>query len=97
MLAGPSFPPVPLIVLVATEHDVAPEREALWQQVQAQTAALSPKGRLKIVQGAGHFNKKSPQQAAGYWGSKAADRKHAASCGEYIPKTIQNDRPRLVK
>jgi pimeloyl-ACP methyl ester carboxylesterase len=55
MLEGPPFPPVPLIVLVATEHDVAPEREALWQQVQAQTAALSPKGKLKIVQGAGHF------------------------------------------
>src|SRR5689334_4202757 len=34
-------------------------------------------------------NKKSPQQAAGYWGSKAADRKHAASCGECIPKAIQ--------
>src|SRR5689334_25151954 len=35
-------------------------------------------------------NKKSPQQAAGYWGSKAADRKHAASCGECIPKASQN-------
>ena len=55
MLAGPPFPPVPLIVLVATEHGVPPEREALWQEVQAQTAALSPKGRLEIVQGAGHF------------------------------------------
>src|SRR5690242_1328974 len=36
-------------------------------------------------------NKKSPQLAAGYWGSKAADRKHAASCGECIPKAIQID------
>jgi pimeloyl-ACP methyl ester carboxylesterase len=54
MLAGPPFPPVPLIVLVATEHDVTPECEALWQEVQKQTAALSPKGRLEIVQGAGH-------------------------------------------
>jgi pimeloyl-ACP methyl ester carboxylesterase len=52
---GPPFPPVPLIVLVATEHAVPPEHEALWQKVQAQTAALSPKGRLKVVQGAGHF------------------------------------------
>jgi len=55
MLAGPPFPPVPLIVLVATDHGVTPEREALWQEVQAQTAALSPKGRLKVVHGAGHF------------------------------------------
>jgi len=54
MLAGPAFPPVPLIVLAATAHDVTPEREALWQDVQAQTAALSPKGRLAIVQGSGH-------------------------------------------
>jgi len=55
MLAGPPFPPVPLIVLVATEHAVPAELEALWQAVQAQTAALSPKGRLTVVQGAGHF------------------------------------------
>jgi pimeloyl-ACP methyl ester carboxylesterase len=55
MLAGPPFPPVPLIVLVATDHDVTSDREALWQEVQKQTAALSPKGRLEIVQGAGHF------------------------------------------
>ena len=54
MLAGPPFPPVPLIVLVATSHGVAPEIEALWQDVQARTAALSPKGRLEIVQGSGH-------------------------------------------
>jgi pimeloyl-ACP methyl ester carboxylesterase len=55
MLAGPPFPPVPLIVLAATDHGVPPEREALWQEVQAQTAALSPKGRVTIVQGSGHF------------------------------------------
>ena len=55
MLAGPPFPPVPLIVLIATEHGVTPDREALWQEVQAHTAALSPKGRLKIMQGASHF------------------------------------------
>jgi pimeloyl-ACP methyl ester carboxylesterase len=55
MLAGPPFPPVPLIVLVATNHDVTPDREAIWKEVQKQTAALSPKGQLKIVHGAGHF------------------------------------------
>ena len=55
MLAGPPFPPVPLIVLVATEHVVPPKHEALWQEVQAQSAAPSPKGLLRVVQGAGHF------------------------------------------
>jgi pimeloyl-ACP methyl ester carboxylesterase len=45
---------LPLIVLAATDHGVTPEREALWQSVQAQTAALSPKGRLTIVRGSGH-------------------------------------------
>ena len=55
MMAGPPFPPVPLIVLVATEHNVTPELEALWQEVQARTAALSPRSRLCIVEGAGHF------------------------------------------
>jgi hypothetical protein len=44
MLAGPPFPPGPLLVLAATDHGVTPEREALWQEVQAQTAALSLKG-----------------------------------------------------
>jgi pimeloyl-ACP methyl ester carboxylesterase len=62
MRAGPPFPPVPLIVLVATDHDVTPDREALWQQVQEQTAALSPKGRVKLVQGAGHFIQKDRPQ-----------------------------------
>ena len=62
MLAGRPFPSVPLIVLVATEHEVTPELEALWQRVQAQTAALSPRGRLQIVQGAGHFIQKDRPQ-----------------------------------
>jgi pimeloyl-ACP methyl ester carboxylesterase len=55
MLAGPPFPSVPLIVLAATDHGVTPELEALWHDVQAQTAALSPKGRLVVVDGSGHF------------------------------------------
>src|SRR4051794_10456539 len=54
MLAGAPFPHAPLIVMAATDHGVTPEREALWQHVQAQTAALSPKARLAIVQGSGH-------------------------------------------
>jgi hypothetical protein len=45
---------VPLVVLVADDHHDTPRREALWQEVQRRTAALSPKGRLEIVQ-AGHF------------------------------------------
>ncbi|MBX9943244.1 MAG: alpha/beta hydrolase [Reyranella sp.] len=55
MLAGPPFPPVPLTVLVATNHGDTGEREALWREVQARTAALSPKGRLEIVDESGHF------------------------------------------
>jgi pimeloyl-ACP methyl ester carboxylesterase len=55
MLAGPPFPPVPLIVLAATDHGATPEREALWCDVQAQTATLSPRGRLQVVHGSGHF------------------------------------------
>jgi pimeloyl-ACP methyl ester carboxylesterase len=58
MLAGPAFPPVPLIVLAATNHGDTPEREALWHEVQARTAMLSPKGRLEVVEGAGHFIQK---------------------------------------
>src|SRR3954452_9696617 len=55
MLAGPPFPAVPLIVLAATNHGDTPEREALWRETQARTAALSPKGQLRIVDGSGHF------------------------------------------
>lgn len=55
LIAGPPLPAVPLIVLAATDHGDTPEREALWLQVQARTAALSPKGRLEVVEGSGHF------------------------------------------
>ena len=54
LLSGPPLPPVPLVVLVADDHHDTPQREALWQEVQRRTAALSPKGQLEIVQ-AGHF------------------------------------------
>jgi pimeloyl-ACP methyl ester carboxylesterase len=63
ILAGPPFPPLPLTVLVATNHGDTPEREALWRDVQARTAALSPKGRLEIVDGSGHFIQKDRPQA----------------------------------
>jgi pimeloyl-ACP methyl ester carboxylesterase len=55
LLAGPPFPPIPLIVLAATDHDDTPQREALWQEVQSRTAALSPKGHLEVVNHSGHF------------------------------------------
>lgn len=54
MLAGPPLPPVPLRVLVATDHADTPAREALWQEVQRRTAALSPRGRMVRVE-SGHF------------------------------------------
>ncbi|GJE02200.1 2-succinyl-6-hydroxy-2, 4-cyclohexadiene-1-carboxylate synthase [Methylobacterium isbiliense] len=55
MNSGPPFPPVPLIVLAATDHGDTLEREALWRDVQVRTAALSPRGRLIVVEGSGHF------------------------------------------
>jgi pimeloyl-ACP methyl ester carboxylesterase len=63
MLAGPAFPPVPLVVPAATDHGDTPEREAVWREVQARTAALSPKGRLEIVKGTGHFIQNDRPQA----------------------------------
>lgn len=60
---GPPLPPVPLIVLAATEHGDTPEREALWRDVQAATAALSPLGRLEVVDGSGHFIQEDRPQA----------------------------------
>lgn len=62
MLAGLPFPPVPLIVLVATNHGDSADREALWRTVQRRIAALSPRGQIDIVQGAGHFIQKDRPQ-----------------------------------
>ena len=55
MTSDPLFSPVPLIVLAATGHGDTSEREALWRDVQARTAALSPRGRLVVIQGSSHF------------------------------------------
>lgn len=52
--ALPPFPPIPLLVLSATEHQSPPDVERLWQQIQAQIAAQSPLGRQVIVRGSGH-------------------------------------------
>jgi pimeloyl-ACP methyl ester carboxylesterase len=54
LLAGPPFPPIPLVVIAASDHGDTPEHEALWREVQRRTALLSPKGRLVTVQ-SGHF------------------------------------------
>jgi pimeloyl-ACP methyl ester carboxylesterase len=54
MRAGPPFPPVPLIVLAATEHGSPPDVEATWQEVQRTIAAQSPLGEVRRVEG-GHF------------------------------------------
>lgn len=48
------FPPIPLLVLSATEHGSPPDVERLWQRIQAQIAAQSPLGRQVIVRGSGH-------------------------------------------
>jgi pimeloyl-ACP methyl ester carboxylesterase len=62
--AGPPFPPVPLFVIAASDHNDTPAREALWQDVQGRTAALSPKGRFVTVAG-GHFvQTENPQVVA---------------------------------
>ncbi len=53
--AGPAFPPVPLVVVAATDHRDSPEREALWRDVQAATAAQSPQGRLVEAEGSGPY------------------------------------------
>jgi pimeloyl-ACP methyl ester carboxylesterase len=53
--AEPPFPPVPLIVLAATDHAMPAQTEKLWLETQAKIAALSPEGRLEIIEGSGHY------------------------------------------
>jgi pimeloyl-ACP methyl ester carboxylesterase len=62
MRSGPPLPPVPLVVLAATDHATSGELEALWQDVQRRTAALSPQGRLEVVQ-SGHVIQDDRPQA----------------------------------
>jgi pimeloyl-ACP methyl ester carboxylesterase len=54
LMSGPALPSVPMVVMSATHHGVSPEREALWLDIQRRTAALSPQGRLIVVD-SGHF------------------------------------------
>lgn len=51
----PGLTDVPLLVLVATDHQDTAEREALWLEIQRRTAALSPNGELRLARGSGHF------------------------------------------
>ncbi|MGH6905439.1 MAG: alpha/beta fold hydrolase [Geminicoccaceae bacterium] len=51
---SPALPPIPLIVLTATDHRSPPDFEREWQQIQAQVAAQSPLGRQVIAEGSGH-------------------------------------------
>lgn len=46
---GPELPDVPLLVLVASDHQDTAERESLWLEFQRRTAALSPRGELRIA------------------------------------------------
>jgi len=52
---SPPFPPVPLLVLTATDHQSPAGFEREWRQIQARTAAQSPLGRQIIVDGSGHY------------------------------------------
>ncbi len=55
VLAAPPFPPVPLVVLTHGAAILPPPLEAAWQQLQAAQAAFSPRGRLVVARGSGHF------------------------------------------
>jgi pimeloyl-ACP methyl ester carboxylesterase len=64
--ALPPFPPIPILVLSATDHRSPPDVERLWQEVQAQVAAQSPLGRQVIVRGSGHYiQDEQPELVAG--------------------------------
>jgi pimeloyl-ACP methyl ester carboxylesterase len=54
LMRGSPLPAVPMVVMSATRHGVSPELETLWSDVQRRTAALSPTGRLVVVD-SGHF------------------------------------------
>jgi pimeloyl-ACP methyl ester carboxylesterase len=52
---SPPFPPIPLLVLTATDHRAPQAFEREWRQIQARTAAQSPLGRQVMAQGSGHY------------------------------------------
>jgi pimeloyl-ACP methyl ester carboxylesterase len=52
---SPPFPPIPLLVLTATDHSSPQAFEQEWRHIQAQTAAQSPLGRQVMAQGSGHY------------------------------------------
>jgi pimeloyl-ACP methyl ester carboxylesterase len=62
--SGPQLPPVPLVVIAATDHDDTKEREDLWQQIQEDTAALSPNGRLVVAESGHYVQKERPDIVA---------------------------------
>ncbi len=63
--ALPALPDIPLEVLAATGHGVDAATEALWQQVQRDTAALSPRGRFRRVEGGHALHEEAPGEVAG--------------------------------
>jgi pimeloyl-ACP methyl ester carboxylesterase len=52
---SPPFPPIPLLVLTATDHRSPQTFEQEWRHIQARTAAQWPLGRQVIAQGSGHY------------------------------------------
>jgi pimeloyl-ACP methyl ester carboxylesterase len=59
---SPAFPPVPLVVLTATDHRAPEAFEQEWPGIQAQTAAQSPFGRQVMAEGSGHgIHKDQPE------------------------------------
>lgn len=59
--AGP-FPPVPLIVLTATDRGVTPQQESEWQQWQKELVQLSPKGIQFYAWGSNHLIQRTQSQ-----------------------------------
>jgi pimeloyl-ACP methyl ester carboxylesterase len=48
------LPPIPLVVLTATDHQSPPDFERDWRRIQAQITAQSPRGHQVIAEGSGH-------------------------------------------